>query len=86
MGSGDFVTISFLKRHYRGYPELLGALRYALERGWRVRDQSHGVVVYCPQADRAGCRKSIPHTPPKDASAAKRLLSYIDGCSHVAES
>lgn len=85
MGSGDFVTLSYLQRHYRGYPELLAALRYALDQGWRVRDAGHGVAVYCQHANRAGCRRSIPHTPAKDANAAKRLRDYVDGCSHIEE-
>lgn len=74
MGDSDEVDVDWVRSFYRGHAQVGEAVvvLMLLDPPWRVRDQGHGVRVYCP----CGTRKhqvSVPHTPDDDRWAARQL-------------
>jgi hypothetical protein len=60
------------------------AIRYAEALGWEV-DISPGHAwghLYCPFANRAGCRLSIWSTPRNPENHARQLRRDVDRCPH----
>lgn len=60
------------------------AVAYAESKGWRVEMASGHAWgrMYCPHADRGGCRPSVWSTPSGPENHAKRLIRLVDKCPH----
>lgn len=67
--------------------EIRAALEYAYSKGWRVEKagkSSHAWgQMFCPSAQRGGCRESIWSTPKNPERHARYLRSAVDHCPHV---
>lgn len=61
------------------------ALQYAEENGWRVEKASGSAKawgrIYCPHADRSGCRLSINSTPRVPEDHARKIVKTVNNCS-----
>jgi hypothetical protein len=81
MGDGHEMTTSEVVNFYKGHKALSNYLVELMERdpAWKVRQQGHGVVIYCPMGHR-GHNKSVPHTPPSDESAVLKVKAFVGRC------
>jgi hypothetical protein len=82
MGDGHEMATTEVVAFYRGHKLLSAYLVKLMEQdpAWIVRRQGHGVVVYCPFGHRDH-HKSVPHTPPSDGSAVRKLRGFVGRCS-----
>ena len=66
--------------------EIRSAIAYGLERGWRLekaRGRGHAWGrLYCPLAEREGCRFTIYGTPAIPEAHARDLKRTVDRCQH----
>lgn len=58
------------------------AISYARSRGWRVEKSSGHAWgrLFCPRADRSGCRISVWSTPRNAESHARMIVRLINSC------
>lgn len=64
--------------------EIEEAIQYAIGKGWKVeQNRGHGGRIKCPYDHRDGCMISFASTPRCSKNEKRRLLRYIDRCSHV---
>lgn len=74
MGVGDEVDVDWVRSFYRGHPDVGEAVVRLMALGlpWRVRDQGHGVRIYCPCGARTH-QFGVPHTPNDDRWAVQQV-------------
>jgi hypothetical protein len=62
------------------------AIAYALNNGWTLRKSGPRAhvwgLLYCPQADRAGCTRAVYSTPRSPEDHAKDIRRAVDRCPH----
>ena len=61
------------------------AITYATTRGFRLRLSKRGHsygTLYCPLADREGCRIRVASTPKNARSEMNRIIAAIHKCPH----
>ena len=63
------------------------AVVYAEENGWRWKAPGKSAHIwgriFCPYADREGCRVSVNSTPRSPEDHAKKIMKAVSNCSHV---
>ena len=66
-------------------PDVETAIQYGLARGFRMRlskkGHSYG-TLYCPLADRGGCRIRVASTPRDARNEMNRIIAAILKCPH----
>lgn len=66
--------------------EIEEAIVYVEQRGWRIEKSSARAkpwgVMYCPAAQRGGCKYSISSTPRVVEDEARRILRAVHRCPH----
>lgn len=70
------------KRHK--HKEIEKVVKYAASLGWRVREGSGHVwaYLYCPRADRSGCKVGVWSTPKNPEDHARKVRRQVDSCPH----
>jgi len=65
-------------------PEVEKSIRHAESRGWRVvMGGGHAWgKLYCPYANRDGCKVSVWSTPRSAGNHAQALRRKVDNCPH----
>ena len=62
------------------------AIAYALHNGWTLRTSGPRAhtwgLLYCPQADRTGCRRAVYSTPRSPEDHAKDIRRAVERCPH----
>lgn len=62
------------------------AIKYALEKGWRLETASpHAHIwgqLFCPHAQRGGCIVRVFSTPRSNENHARDIRRRVDNCSH----
>jgi hypothetical protein len=60
------------------------AVQYAESLGWRlIKGQGHRWgVLYCPHAERGGCKVPVYSTPRVPENHAKDIRRSVNGCPH----
>ncbi|OWY13045.1 hypothetical protein B6V72_09565 [Thioclava sp. F34-6] len=65
--------------------EIEQALQHAEDLGWRVEKASGSAKawgrMFCPNADRSGCRMSVHSTPRVPEHHAAKLVKAVNNCS-----
>ncbi|KXP10144.1 hypothetical protein AXK60_06570 [Tsukamurella pseudospumae] len=77
----DEVSAAEIRKKYKGQYRCVGdAILYALSKDWVVRDQGHGVRLYCPCGGQLGRAVSVAGTPKFPGSCAKNIRRTVDKC------
>ena len=62
------------------------SIEYALGQGWRVTKAGPRAHIWgrlwCPHAERVGCRISILSTPKNPEGHSRRIRREVDQCPH----
>lgn len=74
--------MSVRKRHKQ--KELESVVAYAESLGWRVvMGTGHAwAYLYCPRADRSGCKVGVWSTPKNPENHARQIRRQVDSCPH----
>lgn len=62
--------------------EVEAVVAYAESKGWRWQAGAHWARMFCPRANRDGCRVSVFGTPRDAGDHAKDLRRQVDRCPH----
>ncbi len=92
MTSLDYHVVGPAERWTRKYEmakhhpnkDINEVIEYALTLGWRyslATGHAHG-QLWCPHAQRSGCRLSVYSTPRNPVNHARYLRRQIDSCPH----
>ena len=65
--------------------EVEAAVAEAEALGWSWRPQGHWGRIYCPHADRDGCRTGVNGTPRDGDVHAKQIRRIVCRCPHREE-
>jgi len=81
------VTLSENKKHH-SIAVIENALKYAEEKGWRVKINKRGHAwgrMFCPRQERGACIASNYSTPKVPENHAKQIIRRVDNCDHGEE-
>jgi hypothetical protein len=65
--------------------EVEEVVAYAEAKNWRWRKMGHWGRLFCPHADRDGCRFGVNGTPKNAGNHARQIIRAVDRCPHVQE-
>jgi hypothetical protein len=73
------------KRKRHTSKEVEKVVAYAESLGWRVVEGSgHAwAYLYCPRADRSGCKIGVWSTPRSAENHARQIRRQVDSCPHA---
>lgn len=66
------------------HKEIEKVVAYAESVGWRIAS-AHGnawCYLYCPKADRSGCKVGVWSTPKNPENHARQVRRQVDSCPH----
>lgn len=81
MGSGEELDRRAVRKRLR--PRVADSVLAAMDRGWTVREQGHGVRIYCPGTGPEHLRHqmSIAGTSRSEDGQAKRIDRFVRTCT-----